>query len=85
MMSMQWWSYVNLFVGRDGNEYPIGRVLQCPFPYPHLEEILVPVPIPSWATTLVSFPIPYGYLSAHTRTHYPHFNYEKTIKTSLLK
>jgi len=33
-----------------------------------------------WATTLVPFPIPYGHLSAHIRTHYPHFNYEKTIK-----
>jgi len=36
---------------RDGNGYPMGRVLQCPSPYPHLKKIPVPVPIPSWATT----------------------------------
>ena len=27
-------------------------------------------PIPSWVTTLVLFPIPYRYISTHTRTHY---------------
>ncbi|AES88662.1 hypothetical protein MTR_4g060630 [Medicago truncatula] len=63
----------------------MGRVLQCPSPYPHFKKLPVPVPVPSWETTLVSFPISYGYLSVHTRTHYPHFNYEKTIKTSQLK
>jgi len=41
--------------------------------------------VPSWVTTLVPFPISYGHLSAHTRIHYPHFNYEKTIKISQLK
>jgi len=39
------------FKNRDGNGYPMGRVLQCPSPYPHLKKIHVPVPIPSWATT----------------------------------
>jgi len=56
--------------------------------HPHTricKKIPISVPILSWATTLVPYLIPYGYLSAHTGTHYPHFNYEKTIKTSLLK
>ena len=26
-----------------------------------------------------ALPIPYGHLSAHTRTHYPHFSHEKII------
>jgi len=57
------------------------------FPHtpPFVKKILVLVSVPSWATTLVPFSIPYGYLSVHTRTHYSYFNYEKTIKTSQMK
>jgi hypothetical protein len=67
---------------RDDNGYLMGKnkILQCLSLYPHLEKIPIPELIPSWATTLVPSPYPYGYFNAHTRTHYPHFNYKKTIK-----
>jgi len=68
---------------RDGNGYPLGRVLKYPSLYPRFKKIPIPEPISSWAISLVSVPIPYGYLSARTRIHYPHFHNKKIINKKI--